>query len=220
MSQELRDREPRHRPGATVVLHEIWQERVWAARPMTVVRDEGDLVALWFPKETRWKAPTTPPTRAPEPTRGERLAECAVLGDWVFVDAAWDISTLVLMCPGDWHAVWISWLDSGEQWGWYVNLQLPYRRTSCGYETMDLVLDVTVDLDRTWRWKDEDELEAFVERGAFDGDLADRIRAEGLSVAGRAERAEPPFDGAWTGWHPDSAWSLPELRRGWDERCP
>jgi hypothetical protein len=206
-------------PGDTVVVQEVWRERVWAARPMRVVRDDGDLVALWFPKGTRWKAPTTPATRSRETDRGERLASCASLGDWVFRDAEWDVSTLVLLREGDWHAVWVSWLDTGEQWGWYVNLQLPTRRTERGLETMDLMLDVTIELDRTWRWKDEDELEVFVRRGVFDPAIAERVREEGLRVARRAERNEPPFDGPWPDWRPDPSWTLPELPAGWDELC-
>ena len=142
-----------------------------------------------------------------------------MLGDWVFADASWEVSTLVLMRERDWHAVWVSWLDSGEQWGWYVNLQRPFRRTKLGFETMDLALDVIVDLDRTWRWKDEDELEIFVERGVFDHELAERVRAEGLRVAERAERGEPPFSEPWADWRPDPSWSVPVLPRGWDEPC-
>jgi hypothetical protein len=205
--------------GDRVVVHEVWEERVWAARPMTVVRDAGDSVVLWFPKGTRWKAPTTPPTRPREPTRGERLATSLLLGDWTFGDATWDVSTLCLMREDEWHAVWVSWLDDGRQWGWYVNLQRPYRRTTCGFETMDLVLDVTIDLDRSWRWKDEDELETFVSRGVFDTRLAGRLRADALEVVRCAERGEPPFDGSWSDWRPDPSWMSPELPPGWDELC-
>jgi predicted RNA-binding protein associated with RNAse of E/G family len=205
--------------GDTVVVQEVWRDRVWAARPMRVVRDEGDFAALWFPKGTQWKAPTLHPTLPWAEDRGARLAACAASGRWVFRDGVWDVSTLALMRGGDWHAVWISWLDTGEQWGWYVNLQLPFRRTRLGFETMDLMLDVIVELDRSWRWKDEDELAAFVEHGALDVELAERVREEGLAVARRAERGEPPFDGAWTGWRPDPAWERPELPPGWDELC-
>ena len=186
---------------------------------MTVVRDDGDSVALWYPKGTWWKAPTTPPTRPREATRGERLATCLRLGEWVFVDAAWDVATLALMRAGDWHAVWVSWLDSGEHWGWYVNLQKPYRRTACGFATMDLMLDVIVDADRSWRWKDEDELATFVERGVFDATLAERVREEGLRVVRRAERNEPPFDEPWPEWRPDPSWAPPSLPAGWDDAC-
>jgi hypothetical protein len=206
-------------PGETAVVQEVWQGRVWAARPMTAVRDEGDFAALWFPRGTGWKAPTTPPGRPREDDRGERLAECAARGDWVFRDADWDVDTLVLLREGAWHALWVSWLPSGEHWGWYVNLQLPFRRTKQGFETMDLVLDLIVDPDRTWRWKDEDELETWVARGVCEQGLAEQIRAEGLEVAGRAERNEPPFCEPWPDWRPEPSWTLPALPDGWDERC-
>jgi len=32
-------------------------------------------------------------------------------------DAAWDVSSLMLHREDDWHAVWLSFLPSGEQWG-------------------------------------------------------------------------------------------------------
>jgi hypothetical protein len=208
------------RPGELVLLQEIWNERVWAARPMTVARDDGDFVALWFPKGTRWKAPTTPPTRPREAARGERLATCAALGDWAFEDAVWDVSTLALMGEGDWHALWVSWRDGGHFWGWYVNLQKPFRRTARGFETMDLMLDLIVEVDRSWWWKDEDELETFVALGVFDRSLAESVREEGLRVARRAERNEPPFSDPWPQWRPDPSWRIPELPPAWSERSP
>lgn len=208
----------RRSPGEQVVYQEVWRDAVWAARPMTVVRDEDDLVALWFPEGTRYKAPTTPPTRPREESRGERLATCLERGDWIFVDREWDVSTLVLVRPGDWHALWVSWRD-GKHLGWYVNLQEPFRRTSKGFETMDLALDVVIHVDGSWRWKDEDELAIFVERGVFDEALAARAREEGLRVVRGAERNEPPFDEPWPDWRPDPSWPSPELPEGWHERC-
>jgi len=208
-----------HTPGETVVLQEVWNDRVWAARPMRVVHDDGDRVALWFPRGTRWKAPTPPQTRTRETNRGERLANCAVRGDWVFRDAEWDVTTLSLMREGDWHALWVSWLLDGAHWGWYVNLQQPFRRTELGFETMDLMLDVIVDPDRTWHWKDEDELETFVERGVFTAELAESIREEGLRVIAQADANEPPFNEPRPAWRPDEAWTTPELPEGWDRLC-
>jgi hypothetical protein len=205
-------------PGDTVVVQEVWRDRVWAARPMTVVQDTHDFVVLWFPRGTLWKRPIVPPARHVDGSRAIRLASCLELGDWAFEDAEWDVSTLWLMRAGDWHAQWVSWLEDGSHWGWYVNLQEPFRRTARGFETMDLVLDVLIDPDRSWRWKDEDELETFVEMGVLDEALADRARAEGLRVAGRAERNEPPFDEPWPDWRPDPGWATPELSAGWEQR--
>jgi predicted RNA-binding protein associated with RNAse of E/G family len=202
--------------GETVVVQEVWDGRVWAARPMSVVDDDGDFVALWFPKGTIWKRPTSTSPQLADETRGTRLARCLSSGEWVFEDAEWDVSTLVLMRSGDWHAVWVSWLDDGTQWGWYVNLQRPYRRTVIGFETMDLALDVLVENDRTWRWKDEDELETFVTAGVLDGSLADHLRVEGLRVARKAERNEPPFDESWSLRRPAPARKRQNLEGKWD----
>ena len=208
-----------HDVGKTVVLQEVWGDRVWAARPMTVVRDDDELVALWFPEGTRWKAPTTPPTRPAGANRGERLAACALRGDWVVRDAEWDVTTISLMREGDWHAIWVSWRPDGTHWGWYVNLQKPFRRTELGFETMDLMLDLIVDPDGSWRWKDEDELATFVTCGIFDTRTADRVREEGARVAARVERNEPPFSEPWAEWRPNPAWKRPELPTGWDCVC-
>lgn len=203
-------------PGETVLFQEVWNDRVWAARPLTMVQDDGDFVALWFPKGTVWKRPVTPPGRTKHPDRGVRHATLLSQGDWVFEDAEWDVSTLVLVGVEDWSAIWLSWLDDGTQWGWYVNLQEPLRRTSRGFETMDLALDLLIENDRTWRWKDDDELRTFVEMGVLDDSLAERLRSEGRRVARKAERNEPPFDGPWPDWKPDPSWPRAELPDGWN----
>jgi len=202
--------------GDTIVLQEIWRAKLWAARPMIVVEDEVDRLALWFPQGTIWKAPTTHPSRQWHEVRGERLAECAALGEWVLRDSEWDVDTLCLLEPGVGYAIWVSWLPEFEPWGWYVNLQEPFRRTPQGIQTMDLMLDVIVDVDRSWRWKDEDELETLVRRGVFSRALADRARADGLDAIQRAERNEPPFSEPWHDWRPRPEWSLPRLPKGWD----
>lgn len=205
-------------PGETVVVQGVWRERVWAARPMIVLGDERDFVVCGFPEGTVWKRPTAKVPRADE-SRGVRLARCLSLGDWALEDAEWDVSTLVLVRSGDWHAVWVSWLDDGSQWGWYVNLQTPFTRTPLGLETMDLALDVLIENDWTWRWKDEDELATFVAAGVFDESLHGRLRAEGLRVVARAEAGEHPFDQDWAGARPDAGLGRPQLPEGWGLVC-
>ena len=206
----------RFRPGQTVVLQEVWRDQVWAARPKRVVQDDGDLVALWFPRGTRWMAPIDDPRREWDGDRGERLAECAVRGEWLHRELEWDVDTLSLMRPGAWHALWVSWLPNGEHWGWYVNLQRPFRRSRLGFETMDLALDLIIDADGSWRWKDEDELETFVERGVFEPDLPARLRAEALGVVELAEHRGGPFGEPWPEWRPEAEWQPPELPSGWN----
>jgi len=203
--------------GQTVVLQEVWRGRLWASRPMIVVEDELDRLALWFPKGTEWKAPTNHPARPRLENRGERLAACAARGEWVFRNAEWEVDTLILVEPGVGYAIWVSWLPGFEPWGWYVNLQEPFLRRPHALQTMDLMLDVIVDRDRTWRLKDEDELGSFVRAGAFSPALAERIRADAAHAIARAERDEPPFAEPWHDWRPDPTWGIPALPPGWAE---
>lgn len=204
--------------GDTVVVQEIWHERVWAARPMRVVRNQAPL-ALWFPSGTRWQAPTTPAGEPSADHRGERLARCLAARAWDFVEYQWDVDTLCLLRPDRWHAIWVSWLPSGEQWGWYVNLQEPYRATRCGIATFDLALDLIIDVDGSWRWKDEDELQAYVEHGVLDTQLAERLYAEGRTALEQHSRRESDFASDWPAWRPDRSWPVPRLPDGWDVPC-
>ena len=206
----------RWRPGETVLVQEIWRGRVWSARPMTAVIDEGDFVALWIPKGTRWKAPTTPTHRRREATRAERLTTSLLLREWAFVDAEWAISNLWLMRAGDWHATWVGYDDTGEHRGWYVNLQEPFKRTKRGFAFMDLMLDIVVDVQGRWRWKDEDELQMMLDRSLLSVADETRIREEAAMVLARVEAREEPFAGHWRTWRPDPTWAGPVLPDGWD----
>ena len=95
--------------------------------------------------------------------------------------------------------------------GWYVNLQEPLRRSPLGFETDDLVLDIRIQPDRSWAWKDEDELEEAVRLGRFTEDEAQAIRAEGERVL-----EERPWPTGWEDWRPGPGWPLPRLPEGWD----
>jgi predicted RNA-binding protein associated with RNAse of E/G family len=82
---------------------------------------------------------------------------------------------------------------------------------------MDHLLDVVIDPDLSWRWKDEEELEEAVRLGLLTRQAADGIRAEGERVIAQLEAREPPFCDGWERWRPDPAWPIPELPAGWDE---
>lgn len=202
--------------GTTVVLQEVWRGRLWSARPLTVVEDRGDTVALWCPRGTGWKTATTPPTRPRAPTRAERFVASLWRCDWVLGDFTWDVATLVLARAGDWHAVWVSWRESGEDWGWYVNFQRPFHQTARCLQTMDLMLDITVSPDRRWRWKDEDEFGALVAAGLIDTSEEARVRDEARRVIRAVEANEEPFNERWHEWRPNPAWLSPTLPDGWD----
>lgn len=193
---------------------------MWAARPLVVAEDSPDRLLLWLPKGTRRKVPMTPPERVDPGDRTARIIGLLERGDWVHVDHVWDVSCLWILRPATWHAVWISWLPSGEQFGWYINLQRPFRRTSIGIESMDLALDVVAEPDLTWSWKDDDEFDQILSRGIFDGETGQRVREEAAAVISRLEGNEAPFNEPWPQWRPDPAWPTPELLPGWDDPSP
>ena len=106
--------------------------------------------------------------------------------------------------------------DDGVFTAWYANLELPFTTWRedgiAGGDTVDWDLDIWIEPDRTWRWKDEDE---FVTRLAqpehYWVDDETRVRSAGAEVVKLIEAAAFPFDGTWVDFAPDPAWGpLPE----------
>lgn len=77
-------------------------------------------------------------------------------------------------------------------------------------DTTDWALDLTVQPDGTWVWKDEDELAEAVELGIFDEAAASRVREEGERVLAAA-----PWPTGWEEWRPPSGWGPLGLPRDW-----
>lgn len=195
-------------PGDVVAMREVWRGKVWAARPMVVVRDDPGLQAFWFPRGTPWRRPRAldgSPLRVPTQ-------------EWSLAEDEWDRNdNLILVEPGAAHAVHLFWSADAELLGWYVNLQRPLVRTSVGFDYMDLALDVVAAPDlSTWRWKDEDDLAEFVTHGLLTAGEAREVRAEGEAVLARMHDRAAPFNDGWPAWRPNPAWPVPTLSVGWD----
>jgi predicted RNA-binding protein associated with RNAse of E/G family len=127
-----------------------------------------------------------------------------------------DLEALALVEPGAGHATWMVRRD-GNFLGWYVNLQRPIVRTSLGFDTSDLALDVIIRPDLvTYQWKDEDELAEDVERGFVTTEEGKAIRAEGEGVIETARGQGPPFGDGWEAWQPDASRVVPKIPDGWD----
>src|SRR5215213_1446004 len=68
--------------GNCVILREVRQGQVYSAKPVTVVCDRPDLVALWIAPGTRWK-------HALRPDGGPVGVEDIMRDRWVLADAVW-----------------------------------------------------------------------------------------------------------------------------------
>lgn len=167
----------------------MYRGRIRWAFPWRVVADDGALFVLYLApgSEGVWMG------RDPD---GHYLAR------WVSEEPpharVWRQNhVLSLTRRGDAHSIWLFWSEDWTFRGWYVQLQKPFVETPTGLETMDHALDVIVEPDGAWRWKDEDDLAEAVRLGVFTPDEAAEIRAEGERVI-----ATRPWPTGWEDWRP------------------
>lgn len=197
------------RSGDAAVLRFLNGGRPSFVRPVRVVEDTLEQSVLYL-------AARTPTKRRVQldgaPISRELPYEQRFGQPWRLGDGTWgDRQTLLVTPVGAAHSIWLFWSEAWEFQGWYVNLQEPLRRTPLGFDSVDLVLDVWIEPDLRWNWKDEHELEAAARVGRFSPDEAAAIRAEGERVL-----REWPFPTGWEDWRPDPSWPVPQLPTGWD----
>ena len=192
-------------PGQAVALREVWDGRIWSARPVTVVEDVPEQITLFIPAGAHWMAPFRDGRRL-------KIQE----PEFELVEEPYKAHVLSFAWPGSSAAALLFY---GPDWSpshWYVNLEDPLRRSPVGFDTLDHKLDVIVELDGSWRWKDEDQFVELIDRGLLDPREEGRLRAEAEDAVRRIAELEPPFDRDWFGWRPDPLWPPPTLPEGWD----
>lgn len=201
--------------GRVVVRRMYRGEHIIWAQACRVVHDDERGLLLWHPVGAGFalrrnpggdRSPRDPVTVAAQP---------------LTVETWRDHDVLILVPPDVPWSVWWFFRD-GEFVHWYVNLERPSRRwergPAAGIDSFDHALDVVAERDRSWWWKDADELaERIGLPGYWDAAAAAAIRADGERVVADLEAGQAPFDGRWCDFRPDPAWSLPELPAdGWD----
>ena len=192
-------RAPAYRTGDHVILRDIYFGKVAYVRPMTVVHDRPDEVALFLAEGTPYKT-----VNGLEP-----LAR----GDWEWLDRRHArTNILMLLEPDKWYAIWLMWWhDTGAFWQWYVNFQRPFTRSHVGFDTADKTLDITVDPTGSWSWKDEDEFSYAQDLGLIGAEDARKVRAAADAAIARITARRYPFDGTWREWRPDPLWRMPGI---------
>ena len=210
MRHNAGNKERRWQPGDQILYQSMIMGQPSATIPVTVVADEPDLLALYLAPGTMhsWLVvgPGEPLPRVLPPDVFGRMAKQYVVEEW-------EPSPILLVTrPGMAHAVHHNWAQPDWQFQrWYVNLQEPVERREWGFRMTDEFLDVVVQPDRSWCWKDEDELAEAVAVGRVSAGRAERIRHEGERVVADIEAGRPPFDGTWRDWRPDPGWPIPML---------
>ena len=198
--------------GSTIVLRGVMDERfavdgVVDVRPVTVAADDDEGVVLWCPLGTPTMLAVPLDRSLPRPWLAD---QCRL------VPATWRWRhALLVHAPGRRWSTWVTWSADWAFLGWYVNLQSLLCRTSIGFDDRDHQLDVLVALDRTWAWKDEDDLRRAVAVGQFTADEARAIEQAGHDALDHLAAGGVPFDDDWAAWRPPPEWRIPDPVTDW-----
>ncbi len=201
----------RFQTGRTILLRGIQQGRVRYAQPRIVIQDEPDLVVLYTRTGFWWKMPIAL-------DGGRSGPETILTGNWVLQDNQWqNLNRLTMKTPDSLYSVEIFYnaVDYSVRC-WYINMEEPFRRTTLGFDCLDLILDIVASPDLTaWRWKDADELDEGVRLGVVSSDKADELREEGEKAIRWLQSGKSPFN-EWIHWKPDPSCPIPVLPEGWN----
>ena len=201
--------------------HILWRYRAnggthpHICRPVTVVRDDEETLAVWMAPGTLCVRPEmadgTPLHHEPLATRYTKPRRTA-FSRW------FGTGVLKLARPGEPWSVWLFWERDWAFKNYYVNLEEPLRRWAGGVDSEDHFLDLTVAPDGTYEWRDEDEFAAARDAGLMGEEQAARVRTAGREAVAAIRAWGPPFADGWDTWRPDPAWPVPELPDDWDRR--
>jgi hypothetical protein len=201
--------------------------------PYIVLEDTEEVVALYLPEGTklwRWNI-LDQRLREPRPTTGDSV-RLLFPGKAYAVDAFFETGAgpaphvryfFLGAHPPAYPAPAIPAAQNaaasttpGHLYGWKVDLITPFRRTALGFDVSDEVLDIVVRPDRSYVWKDEDQMERLVELGIYAEPQVRELRAAGDEVVGLIQDARPPYDDEWTSWRPPPELAfIPEAPEGW-----
>jgi hypothetical protein len=170
-------------PGTRI----LWRYRdngdghIHICRPVTVVQDTDDLLAVWMAPGTECVKPVLADG---SPVHEEPLAT-RYTAPRTTVRTRWEgAGVLKLARPDEPWSVWLFWEGGWRFRSWYVNLEEPRTRWADGVDSEDHFLDISVYPDRSWLWRDEDEF-AQAQRSGLMGPAQARRVARRSRTAGR-----------------------------------
>lgn len=167
------------KPGAHVMHRGIANGNVWLVRPSSVVSDSPRRTLLLLVPGTRCKFPAGLIARKYSGPGNSNLSRWDEQENppWEMVDWLWQQKRfLTFLEPESYYSIAMVWDHASDKFhGWYVNFELPFRRSPIGFDTLDLELDLVVSSDYSLRWKDADEYKEAVRRGVITASTAEQI---------------------------------------------
>jgi predicted RNA-binding protein associated with RNAse of E/G family len=202
--------------GSTAVRRDVFEGRIWTEAPTRVLRaDERSVTTAIWPGVRTLASKDFIASKSGRDAAAARVgsldglaAGTFELGDWT-----WRWTSFVTdVVDGRWFTVIRIYDQAGPLVCWYVNFERPPSWRPAGWDTMDLALDLVVEPDGRWSWKDEDEYAHSRRLGLVteaEHAAVDRAREEAVDQVEQRLGVFGQDPGA--GWLPDPAWPLPAL---------
>ena len=203
------------KPGDIVAWRGIYRERVWHAQTTITVKDTPEEIVLVLLPSTECIAP-----------EGYLDGKDSNKRRWNFIDKDWEIEQylwrtnrlLLLLEPKKYYSIMHFWDNASNEFlCYYVNFQLPFKRSQNAVDTLDLDLDIIIRPDLSFEWKDEDDYQKAIDHGVIFPEWARGIEEAKQEIFDKLEKRQYPFDGQWLNWMPDPNWSPSKLPANWDK---
>ena len=203
------------KPGDAIVWRGIYRARVWHAQTVIVVKDSAEEIVVALLPGTESVAP-----------EGYLNGKDSNKRRWHFKDKTWELENykwhtnrlLMLIEPQKYYSTMYFWNDkSNEFLCYYLNFQLPFRRSHCGIDTLDLDLDLIINPDFSYEWKDVEDYQKAIDHGLISVEWIQGIEKAKSEIFDKFKKRQYPFDGSWLDWTPDPDWSPPTLPANWDK---
>jgi protein associated with RNAse G/E len=209
-------------PGENVALRGMYNHRPWYVQSVLVVKDAPTEVVLALLPGAECAAPSEYIHGKHGDSHHWDRWELVLNNSWRLERYYWRTNRfLIFLEPGKFYASIYMWNHANDEFlGYYINFQLPFSRSACGFDTFDLELDLVVDPALRWRWKDVAEYQRGIESGGICAEWVQGIEQAQKEVFDRLERRFlHPFDGSWLQWRPDPARAASRLPDGWEEHA-
>ena len=149
------------KPGDVISWRGIYRERIWHSQTVIVVQDSPEELVLTLLPGTECVAP-----------EGYLLGKNSFQHRWNFKEKDWQLEKyswhtnrlLLLIEPEKYYSIIYFWNhETNEFLCYYINFQLPFQRTQSGIDTLDLDLDLIINPDFSYAWKDVDDYQKAIE---------------------------------------------------------
>lgn len=201
--------------GDIIAWRGVYQNRIWHALPVSVVKDTSqEIVFAILPGAACMFEVTYPKGKKSGKRRWDFTDD-----DWQLAEFTWHTNrVLSILEPEKYYSIMHFWdHTSAEFLGYYVNFQQPFTRSHCGVDSLDLDLDLIIDPDLSFKWKDEDDYQAAINHGLISKEWINGIEDAKTEVFEKLEKRAYPFNGAWLDWKPDPQQSNCRLPANWNE---